>query len=486
MANSYTDLLQLRMPALGDVGWDDEVNDNQMIAEFVLGAILKSNVVISGLAPSDGGGLDLDYTAGDVVVGGAQYAVGSGSKTCTGNAKNWIYVDSSGVVQIATTQPTGDYVALAMVDAGSTTIDRIADCRNFAEGALTIGITYSPSYYMPDTGETGAINQHLAGIDAQLGILAGFKNKLINGGFPIWQRATSQTGANYGSDDRWLNAHTGSTKTHSRQAFALGQTDVPGNPEYFSRTVVTSSPGASNNVIKIQRIESVLTLAGETATLSFWAKADASRNIAIEFVQIFGTGGSPSSPVNTIGVTTCALTTTWQQFTATVNIPSISGKTLGTNGDDTLALFIWFDAGSDYDSRTNSLGQQSGTFDLAQIQFEPGAIQTPFENRPDPVEFLLCQHFLFSCFFQHLIGSVWNNQIYAHFLLPVEMRNGSQSITTTGLQALTGGSWSTPTSIVFSYQKKNQIGFYLSGNLGTLTNYNSHLVQGTITVDNEL
>lgn len=220
-----------------------------------------------------------------------------------------------------------------------------------------------------------------------------FRNKLINGGFDIWQRGTSQTTAGYGSDDRWNNGHSGSTKTASRQTFTLGQTDVPGNPKYWARTVVTSVAGSGNYCLKQQAIESVATLAGQTATLSFWAKADASKNIAVEFVQQFGTGGSPSSAVASIGVTTLALTTSWQRFVVTVSIPSISGKTLGTANDDYLALVFWFDAGSSFNARTNSLGQQSGTFDIANVQVEAGSIATPFEQRPISTELSLCQRY---------------------------------------------------------------------------------------------
>lgn len=66
------------------------------------------------------------------------------------------------------------------------------------------------------------------------------KNYIINSNFDYWQRNTTQTSSGYGSDDRWINDHGGSTKAHSRQAFTLGQTDVPNDPKYFSRTVVTS------------------------------------------------------------------------------------------------------------------------------------------------------------------------------------------------------------------------------------------------------
>lgn len=219
------------------------------------------------------------------------------------------------------------------------------------------------------------------------------KNKIINGGFDIWQRGTSQTSSGYASDDRWLNDNSTSTKTHSRQAFAVGQTNVPGNPEYYSRTVVNSVPGSSAFVAKYQRIESVKTLAGQTATLSFWAKADASKNIAVDFGQSFGTGGTPSARVDGIGATTIPLTTSWTYHKVTVNIPSIAGKTIGTDGNDHLEVVFWFDAGSVVNYRTNSLGNQSGTFDIAQVQLEAGSIATSFDRRTIGMEEQLCMRY---------------------------------------------------------------------------------------------
>jgi hypothetical protein len=208
-----------------------------------------------------------------------------------------------------------------------------------------------------------------------------FRNKIINGGFDIWQRGTSQTSSGYGSDDRWSNSNSGTTKTHSRQAFDVGQTAVPGNPTYYSRTVVSSVAGAGNYAVKLQNVENVATLSGQTATLSFWAKADTAKNVAIEFRQEFGSGGSPSSPTS-FSVSTVSLTTSWQRYSVMVNVPSISGKILGTNNDHSLAIWFWFDAGSNWNARTNSLGQQSGTFDIAQVQLEAGSSATPFEQRP--------------------------------------------------------------------------------------------------------
>lgn len=223
----------------------------------------------------------------------------------------------------------------------------------------------------------------------------GFKNRLINGNFDLWQRGTSLgsgTGTRYLAD-RWQSSSVGTTYTSSQQSFTLGQIAVPGEPQFFHRIVVTSVAGAGNFCSFAQRVESVRTFAGQTITLSFWAKADASKNIAVEFSQSFGTGGAPSATVTGVGVTTIALTTAFQKFAVTVSIPSISGKTLGTDNNSALDVNFWFDAGSTFNSRTNSLGQQSGTFDIAQVQLEPGSVATAFEQRHIGTELALAQRY---------------------------------------------------------------------------------------------
>jgi hypothetical protein len=223
------------------------------------------------------------------------------------------------------------------------------------------------------------------------GPLAGMRNAIINGNFDIWQRGTSFTGSEYGAD-RWFNFRVGSTCTMSRQTFTLGQTDVPGEPTYFCRMAVTSVAGAANIVALDQRIEDVRTLAGRQITISFWAKADAAKPIAVEAIQQFGTGGSPSAQVNTSGGK-FSLTSAWQRISATVSLPSIASKTLGSDNNSHVAIRIYFDAGSDFNSRTDTLGQQSGTFDIAQVQVEAGPVATPFERRPIGVELALCERY---------------------------------------------------------------------------------------------
>jgi hypothetical protein len=474
------------MPAIGDLDWGDEMNDNTEMVESSLVQVLKGNQVASGLVASDGGGLQVDYTAGTVVVNATEYSITASNKTCTGAQKNWLYVDSAGAVQISTMAPSGQFAMIAMVDAAASSIERIADMRNLAESILALDIDYAPDNYTLDTGESSEIEQHLAGIDNQIGFMAGFENKIINGDFSEWQRGDGSFTSNGYTADQWRAVTSGSTYTLYRSAFALGQTDVPGEPKNYLTMTVTSSAGASNYAYLQTPLEDVRTLAGQTATFSLYAKADASKNIAIEFLQYFGTGGTPSANVTAIGVTTLALTTSWQRFDATVNIPSISGKTIGTDENTSyLAMRIWMDAGSDYNSRTNSLGQQSGTFNLALVQLEAGETATPFDQRPLSVELILCQRYYQSCFIWGHVCSVWTNTLYTTLRLPVTMR-ATPALSTASVECLVFGNWTTPTSVLLGTSDRDIVNIKASGNLGSLTNYYSHLMNGYIYLTAEL
>lgn len=214
-----------------------------------------------------------------------------------------------------------------------------------------------------------------------------FRNKIVDGRFDFWYEGTSQTTSGYGSDTMSQNLNKGSTKVHSQQLLVAG-VDLPAievpTAKYFSRTVVTSVAGASNYVCKRFVVEGVINLAGKIATLSFYAKANTIKNIAASIHQIFGTGGSPSATVHLLQSKIIPLTTAWSRCNFTVTFPSISGKTLGSNNDDRIELYIWFDAGGSM-VNGSGLGQQSGTFDIACVQLEEGSVATPFEELPPEI-----------------------------------------------------------------------------------------------------
>jgi hypothetical protein len=210
------------------------------------------------------------------------------------------------------------------------------------------------------------------------------KNRILNGDFNVWQRGpglqTLTTNGYWPDQWNWSANGTGANISFQQKAFAAGQTAVPDNPLYYCELSI--SIGASGQTVNVvqQNIESVQTFQGQTVTLSFWAKADATRTVSANFVQNFGTGGSPSSNVGITG-STFSLTTSWAKYTTTVALPSISGKTLGTSGNDCLLVQFWLPNGSGF------------TIDIAHVQLEQGSNATQFEYRHVAHELQMCQRY---------------------------------------------------------------------------------------------
>jgi len=207
-----------------------------------------------------------------------------------------------------------------------------------------------------------------------------YRNAIINGNFDVWQRGTSFENVPSGTytADRWVYLHDGTGQQHtiSRQSFIPGQTDVPNNPSYFVRVSVTSAASGQTYNVLHQRIESVRTFAGKTITITFWAKADAARTLAVNFWQNFGSGGASE-----VGVSGASfnLTTNWQKFSCTVTIPSISGKVIGPG--DNLGVQFFFPT------------EQTFVVDIAQVQLNAGDVALPFQPRSFAEELALCQRY---------------------------------------------------------------------------------------------
>jgi hypothetical protein len=224
--------------------------------------------------------------------------------------------------------------------------------------------------------------------------LSGFRNVIINGDFRINQRAfTSATTSGF-THDRWIGGVSGDgTTTHSVQNFTLGNSIAGQEPEKYHRIVTSGQTSAGVESFIWQNIENVRTLAGQTAILSFWARsASGTPSVAIEIQQYFGAGGSPSATVST-PIGKIVLSTTWTRYSLTITVPSISGKTIGTDAGHHLRLFMYVSAGSNFNTRTGSLGIQSNTFDFWGVQLEQNLQPTPFEQRPIGVELALCQRY---------------------------------------------------------------------------------------------
>jgi hypothetical protein len=192
------------------------------------------------------------------------------------------------------------------------------------------------------------------------------KNKIINGDFGIWQRGTTFTSLAAGAycADRFAEAHNGTgTVTVTQQTFTPGTAPVAGyEGNYFLRDTL-DTVGTSTFISITQAIENVRTFAGQTVTLSFWAKADSARTSIVYFAQQFGSGGSGTVFSSTPSIT---YSTSWQRFTFTIAIPSIAGKTIGAGSSLLLGIRSTATAGS--------------VLDLWGVQVEYGSKATPFQT----------------------------------------------------------------------------------------------------------
>jgi hypothetical protein len=216
------------------------------------------------------------------------------------------------------------------------------------------------------------------------------KNKIINGDFGIWQRGTSftPTSGSY-TADRWQNYFDGSgaTRLYSRQAFTPGTAPVTGYEGAFFLRLNKSVAGSGETYNELAyKIESSRTLAGQTATVSFWAKCETNTVLqSLMLRQVFGSGGFPSGQVDLTLQSNISIGTSWTRYTFTYNLPSISGKTLGTADDGYLQLIIKLPLNSTF------------TFDIWGVQVEAGSSATAFQTSTGTFqgELAACQRYYY-------------------------------------------------------------------------------------------
>jgi hypothetical protein len=142
-----------------------------------------------------------------------------------------------------------------------------------------------------------------------------------------------------------------------------------------------------------QKIESVRTFAGQTITISFWAKASTGTpSVAASAWQDFGTGGSALVQSGS----KVAITSSWARYSVTLTLASIAGKTIA-GGNDHLRIFLITSAGSNRDAYTGALGIQSVTIDFWGVQVEQGSTATAFQTATGTLqgELAACQRYYY-------------------------------------------------------------------------------------------
>jgi hypothetical protein len=174
------------------------------------------------------------------------------------------------------------------------------------------------------------------------------KNWIINGNFDVWQRGVTSTTASVYLADRWKSGSV--VTSYSRQS-----SSPPTGSRYYGQFITNAS-----GVLLQQRLESgdAASLSSQTATISFWAKANSGSPTLTPIINT-ATASDNFSSVNACA-SSCpsavTLSTTWTQYSTSFVVPSGA-----TNG-----LEIQFS------------GSGAATYSLAQVQLEMGAFKNPF------------------------------------------------------------------------------------------------------------
>jgi len=264
----------------------------------------------------------------------------------------------------------------------------------------------SPNYGFPEPDNSSLVKNGAQDIRAlgdavdtavwNVGFGQAGKNKIINGDFSVNQRAFTSTTQVTGvyTYDRYATGGNGGTTTYSAQTFATGTAPVAGyESKNYLRIVTSGQAGASDYAEIYQRVEDVRSFAGQTITLSFWAKANTGTPVmGAAYEQIFGAGGSSSVVTATSQVT---LSTSWARYSITTAIPSIAGKTIGTNSSVQLHLFTSIGSGL-VPTYATSAYIQNNTFDIWGLQIEYGSKATPFQTASGgspQAELAMCQRY---------------------------------------------------------------------------------------------
>ena len=240
---------------------------------------------------------------------------------------------------------------------------------------------------------------------AASGVTVGYKNKLINGGFQVWQRGTTGSVTNaavYNTADRWLMG-VGGTCTVAQSA----SPNSPNNNYYLVNTTTASS--SYNNPIQAVERLNVYQLRGQYVTFSFWTILLSGSFTGNLGANLYYSNSSDAANIATglqspiSGTQYSTPTGTWQQIKATYLIPS-----------DAVGLSF---------CPQLTVAQASGTsWGIADCQVEIGTTATNFDYRPYGTELALCQRYC-------LIGPSgavgrWNSTTSAEvaYAFPVEMR----------------------------------------------------------------
>jgi hypothetical protein len=225
------------------------------------------------------------------------------------------------------------------------------------------GVGADGSMLVADSSQADGLNYALGNA------FAAGKNKIINGDFGVWQRGTSYSGTlvgNYLADRWWLANGSGPVEQ---------STDVPNG---FTYSIFNNSAGTIviGTPIELPATGKSFFVAGETVTLSFYAKATSSSSIPVNLYYRNAKFDATNQSVFTTSSTPVTATTSWARYSLVYTVPAVN-------------------------STNTIIGLELGGFapgvKITGVQLEAGSVATAFQTASGSLqgELTLCQRYYY-------------------------------------------------------------------------------------------
>ena len=247
------------------------------------------------------------------------------------------------------------------------------------------------------------------------------RNMIINGDGVIAQRALgSAVNDDVYTFDRWIVLSDGNGVVTPDQETA----DLPAGARSAMKLTVAVA-NKKFGLLQIVEGANCKQVIDDVASLSVQLEASGLDNVRLGILSWTGTEDAPTSDIvsawNAAGVDP-TLVTNWAYENTPANIDVSGGSWAGaealnasidTASTKQVAVFIWVD---DTDAAV------SDTLKVSQVQLEPGAVATPFEQKPIQTELALCQRYAYTAD-RDLQGSAASATVAMfHVSYPVTMR----------------------------------------------------------------
>ena len=198
-----------------------------------------------------------------------------------------------------------------------------------------------------------------------------FRNKIVNGGFDIWQRGTTvSSSVNDWTADRFFNTNSAMTWTRANNTL--------GGPCPY---MCTLTGGGSDSRFRFSFEMPSTTSQGEFAIGSYWTLSlYTSLNIAGRTFNV-GYAANPNGTTDTASTTGTWVALGDNRYSVTMQINAAN-----TNNRAAMRFSGPF---------TGPVAEGVASISVTGVQFEAGSVATPFERRPIGTELALCQRYYY-------------------------------------------------------------------------------------------